>query len=132
MQVLPPTQNTKRAYKGSFCLSRRSARVMGLEPTASSVTGKRSNQLSYTRIRFIVSIRLCLPRCYLSIIRGQNPEGVQLISVLLSHLRGSNSGPLLYESIALPTELRWQSLIPTKTAKVAIFDTYQNSYGCFI
>lgn len=26
----------------------------------------------------------------------------------LSHLRESNSGPLLYESIALPAELRWQ------------------------
>ena len=25
-----------------------------------------------------------------------------------SHLRGSNSGPLLYESIALPAELRWR------------------------
>ena len=26
------------------------ARVKGLEPSASSVTGKRSNQLSYTRV----------------------------------------------------------------------------------
>ena len=27
-----------------------------------------------------------------------------------SHLRGSNSGPMLYESIALPAELRWLEL----------------------
>src|SRR3989344_8880873 len=26
----------------------------------------------------------------------------------VSHLRDSNSGPLLYESIALPAELRWR------------------------
>ena len=36
--------------KGSFrCLQSRLARVTGLEPAASSVTGTRSNQLSYTR-----------------------------------------------------------------------------------
>src|SRR3990172_10157576 len=31
--------------------------------------------------------------------------------LLMSHLRGSNSGPQLYESCALPTELRWQKTI---------------------
>ncbi len=30
-----------------------------------------------------------------------------------SHLRGSNSGPLLYESIALPAELRWRAVYDT-------------------
>ncbi len=29
------------------------ARVKGLEPSASSVTGKRSNQLSYTRLSLV-------------------------------------------------------------------------------
>tara|TARA_R110000868_G_scaffold408213_1_gene690764 strand:+ start:29112 stop:29450 length:339 start_codon:yes stop_codon:yes gene_type:complete len=41
----------KAAYQSDFPYSlRRVARVTGLEPAASGVTGRRSNQLSYTRL----------------------------------------------------------------------------------
>ena len=29
----------------------------------------------------------------------------------MSHLGDSNSGPMVYDTIALPTELRWRALI---------------------
>ena len=57
------------------------------------------------------SINFVVVSSYLELNRNKTPRSSRRAGCFLwSQLRDSNPGPLLYESIALPTELSWRKL----------------------